>query len=366
MSPRAFISLAIVTGLALAAAAVTVALQRDDGAVNAYQGEPMFAALSERVNEVESVIVETPFYRAAFAHRGEAWVDTARGDYPARAETVTDMIAAFAAMTRIEPKTDNPDWYTYIGVGSPDAEGEARGTRVTAIATNGDELANMILGRASANVGYSRVGGTFVRDEGDARAWLAEGTVEVPGSIRGWFPMVLHVPGPEMARVSILIGDELVLDAEKTDFETGNYELVFLSEDLGPPEATANDDAVRGLTQGAVSVFLDDVRPRSEVVMAEDARTVRFVTRAGLHIDVGLGEADGETWVLFDVTAEAGSEAEAEVADIRARSENWGFKLPSNKISALTKALSELIVLPDAQPEIGPGAPLPQLPQPGP
>ncbi len=347
MSPRAFVSLIAAATLTLVAAIVLVVIEQVSARVQDAGGDPMFPDLVDRIDDLGQIVIETPRYRLVLEYRDNTWLAVALGDYPTDAEPVAEIIAALTAMTTVEPKTANSDWYDFIGVAGPGAEQGAVGIRITASATDGDVLADAIFGFESISIGFSRYGSTFVRRADEDQAWLVEGTIRgVPGFLQDWFEVIVHIPGPEVARVAILAGDEILLDAEKVDFNTADYELSYLSETVGPVGSTANDGGIRSVTQGVVSTSFDKTRPIEGVTFADDARTVRFVTRAGLQVDVTLGEADDEVWVAYKVSAEEGSEAVEEAQQIRARTENWAFQLPSYRMAALNRDLTELFVPP--------------------
>ena len=181
----------------------------------------------------------------------------------------------------------------------------------------------------------------------------------------------MHVPGTDIARTTIFEGGEMQLDAVKVDFVLGDYELAYLNPAIGPEGAVANDNGMRGVAQAIVTLALDDARPRDTVTIPANGRMVRFETRRGLHLDVTLAEADGETWVVFDATAAADAEAADQARDIQALTSRWAFRLPPHRITALSRPLTELFTIPGpaAAPDavLPPGVVLPVQPQtPGP
>jgi hypothetical protein len=363
MSPRSFLILAAVTGLAAIGAAIAIVSEQDLSAGERRGGDLMFPDLNARVDDVRRLTVETTRYRLVLERRGDAWVAADRADYPVRAATVTRVISSLAAMTEIDPKTDNPEWYQYLEVDGPAASPTPSGIQLIAAGADNATMVDVIVGKQSESVGATRLGGTFVRPTDDDQAWLAEGVVDVPLSLQGWFDQVLNVPGPQVTRVAILKGDEIVLDARKPDPEKGDYELTYLSETVGPAGTTANGDRIRGLGGAIVTVEFQDVRQLDEVEVPADARTVRYVTRDGLQIDATLGQADGETWVMFAASAEDGSEAAKAAQAINARTENWAFKLPANRVTILGREASELVFRPGESPAEAPaGAPRPFAP----
>lgn len=348
MSRRAFLLLCFIALVVVGAAtAMAISAQVRDNAL-APGGGPMFPAFVARAADVTDVTVTTPRYSITLEKRGDVWVALDLGDYPARTQPVAEVIAALATMTTVDPKTDNPEWYGFIGVGAPGGDDPAPGIRVTARAVDGTTLADGIFGHRSTSIGYTRVGGTFVRATDDAEAWLVEGQMNVPGFLAEWFDPILHIPGGDVARVAVLEGGRLMFDATKIDFDTGRYQLTYVDPAGGPPRSTTDNDSIRSMTQAITSTSFDSARPRDSITFAPDARTVRFTTQAGLVLEVALGEADGEVWVTYTATAPDGTPAAEAARAISERTANWAFKLPGYRITGLTQPLSRLVIPPAA------------------
>lgn len=346
MSRRAFLLLLLIAIVVSAAAvALTMASQIRDNASDGV-GQPMFPAVAARDNEVAQLTVLTPRYDLTFERRGETWVTLGLGDYPARVEPIGEILAALANMTTVDPKTDNPDWYDYVGVGDPAGAFANPGNRVVARAADGTVLADGVFGERSVSIGYTRVGGTFVRRTEEAGAWLVEGQMNVPAFLPDWFSQLLHIPGTDVSRVAVVEGGRLVFDASKTSFDTGAYQLLYLDPSVGPVRSTTDDGGIRSLTQSIVSTSLEAVRPIEEVAFPEGARLIRFTTRDGLVLEITVTDLDGETWVKYSATAPDGSPAADMARGINERTARWVFRLPSYRVAAMTRPLTTLIIPP--------------------
>lgn len=356
MSRRAFLTLFAVTLLTAIVALGLLISEQVSANVPRIGGAPMFPEIGERVDDLDRLVIENRRYSIALENRDGTWVAVNQGDYPVKLETAARIVGALAAMTIVEPKTGNPEWYQYIGVADPRGTDEVAGVHIAATDAAGVALADAIFGFESTTIGYSRLGGSFVRRTNEDLSWLVEGAVIIPGFLQEWFDQILHVPGTEVAAVAVFAGDELLFDAEKTDFTNGIYTLRFLDPSEGPAGATALGQGIRGVTQAIVSTTFDDARPLSAVTFADDARTVRFTTRSGVQIDVKLGMIDGEEWVTYNATAPDGTEAAVQqAAGVNARTANWAFKLPAYRLTALNHPISDLIALPAPAQGIPPG-----------
>lgn len=362
MSRRGLLVLGVSTVIAVVAAlGLIMSAELSDGR-ELPGDELLFPALAADIDDVSSVVIETGRYQLRLELRDGNWLAVDRGDYPVIPDSIVEIVTSLAAMTMVERKTENPAWYDAVGVGAVGPGSDS--VHIAVYGADSRVLADAIVGIQSESVSATVGEGTFVRRVGEAVTWLARGTFFVPGFVQEWFDFVLHVPGPELARTTILEGGEVMLDAVKVDFVLGDYELAYLSPSIGPEGAEANDNGIRGVGQAIVTLALDDARLRETVTIPPNGRVVRFESRRGLHLDVTLAEADGETWVLFDATAAPDAEAAQQARDIAALTSRWAFKLPPHRIVALSRPFTELFTIPappapaDAAPALVPPMPL--------
>lgn len=348
MSPRAFLALSAAAIAALVIAIALILVQPESGIDRPSAGELMFPTFADRVDDLARVELETANYDLALEQRGGSWVATSFGDYPVEADPLVQIITSLASMSKVEPKTSNPDWYNFIDVNDPEDPESPESVHVTAIATDGDVLLDAYIGMRSASIGFSRFGGTFVREVDDEQAWLVEGVIAPPTFLQDWFDSLFGIPGPDIASVTIYKGDELMFSAEKVDFETADYVLTDLSETIAPADSDvqADDARIRSLSQGIVSTIFDSARSLDSISFTQDDRVIVFVTRAGLELTVRLTAVDDTTWVTYSASAPEDSEAAATAAEINAKTERWAFQIPSYRVDSLSRPVDELVTFP--------------------
>ncbi|MGD9740668.1 MAG: hypothetical protein AB7O56_10930 [Bauldia sp.] len=360
MSLRAFLVLVVAT-IAMTVAAVALVVSEQAAAVPPFEsGETMFPALTARADDIGQIEVDTGRYSLQLARQDGDWVAVNRGGYPVRAEAVAEAIAAIAGLETIEPKTTDPTLFEHLALAGPDGNPPGPGFKVVARATDGAVLADVVIGMPSASVPYARRGGIFVRRSGETQAWLAEGDVFLPDFVQDWFEPLFAIPSTEVVRLSIYEGQTLVFDTAKPDPNTGDFVLYTLSPEYGPPNAEANDNGIRGVTQAIVSTTLEDARPIGDIAFPAAARTLVFVMRSGLQLDVRLGEIDGEPWLTYTASAAAGAppEAVAQAQSITDRTSRWAFRLAANRMSAFARELTALFEVPPPPEVPAPAAPL--------
>lgn len=346
MSYRAFLTLAIITVLALCGAAWAVIVNDAESGRSSSAGRLMFPQLAEHPQNAARIRFSASGVAFSVERKGEAWVLPEKAGYPVRPELANALVASLASLRAYEPKTSNPDLYDHIGVediAAPDAHSKL----VVVETRDGAELARVLLGAPSASIGATPLGGTFVRRPNDKQAWLAEGTATAPTLLSEWLEMIVHVPGPEVRRITILEGEKVAFEAAKPEPQGTTYSLVSVDSRYGPPESVANDSAVKRIAQGIVSTRFEDVRPADTVAFGTESRTVRFDLASRLRLEVQIGQADNKPWVRYAASASGLGEAAAQAQAITSKTRGWAYRLPDNKIGPLTVDIRSLLKSPD-------------------
>lgn len=346
MSPRAFMIISAAAAIALIAAIVLLLVEQGTATPRSTGGDPMFPDLVAEIDDLGEVLIEGPRYSLRAALRDDRWVATNYGDYPINVDMFAEIVGSLLSMTKVEPKTANPELYQYIGVTDVETDEAGETLRIRATSTGDEVLMDAIFGWPSASIGFTRVGGTFVRPTESAQSWLVEGVIYAPPFIQDWFETLLNVPGTDVASVSVNAGDTVLLTAAKVDFTNADYELTYLNDEVGPENSTANDANLRGMTQGIISTTFDAARPIGELTLGDDDRVVTFITIGGLRLVVRLVDLDGEVWVTYEASAPEGSPAVELAAGITERTEHWAFQIPSHRVNALSRPVGDLLVAP--------------------
>jgi len=334
--------LAGVTVLAVGVAAALVAREERSVAGATRVSEPFFPELAERPEAIEHLRISTANYDLVLRRSGEAWLAENMGGYPVKGSDVSRVVNSLAFLRTFEPKTDDPALYPAIQVEPPGQEG-ARSALVSAEGPDGEPLAEAVIGMASSSIGFNPRGGTFLRRPDEARAWLVEGRIDLPGTKAEWFEPIVHIPGNEVRRVAILSGETMLLDAVKQQDEAGTYRLAYLADRFSKPGVVPNQSGIKRIGLGIVSTEFEAARPAAEVDFSGETRSIRFETQDGLVLEVRIAEADGASWVGYEASAKGGSAGAAKAAEIRARTENWAFRLPEHRLAPLLVNVEDLI-----------------------
>ena len=108
-----------VAALVFAVLAVVTIATGDRGISRAAPGERAFPALAAELGDVASVGLKRGTLALTFVRDGDGWLVAEKGDYPAAAGKVRQIVLAMADMTLVEPKTQKAEFYPRLEVEDP-------------------------------------------------------------------------------------------------------------------------------------------------------------------------------------------------------------------------------------------------------
>lgn len=333
MQKRGLILLAAVTAF-LAVLAIWVLATGDRRVSRAAPGERALPALAAKLGEVASVELSRAGLEATFVRDGDNWLVAGKGNYPAAAGKVRQIVLAMADLSLAEPKTQKADLYTRLEVEDP---GKGKSTLVSVKDKSGAAIAELIVGKRR----YDRLGagndGVYVRKPGDAQAWLARGSLDLSGELSSWLDRrILDIPGKRIARVTLTQpgGTALVLSRPGPDAK--------FAVEGAPADAKFKSETAAGEPAMALETLdLDDVVPAAEMpVPGNGVVTGSFTTFDGLTVDVRLLESDKASWIA--VSASGSGKAEAEAQAIDGKVSRWTYEIPAYKANLLKTKLTDL------------------------
>src|SRR5947207_7715961 len=198
MQSRSLILLASATAV-LVAIAILVLASGDRGVSRAAPGQPAFPALAAKLGDVTSVTVSRSGTTTTFIRDGDSWLVAEKGNYPASAAKISQIVRAMADLTLVEPKTQNPDLYPRLEVEDP---GHGKSALIAVKDKSGRDLAKAIVGKRR----YDRLGagndGVYLRNAGEAKTWLARGTLDPSGDPASWLDrQIIDISEKKIAKV---------------------------------------------------------------------------------------------------------------------------------------------------------------------
>lgn len=351
-APRTLLVLALATLIATVAAAVTVATR--PALVSVSPGTLAWPALADAVNDVTQIQTVGPEEATTLTRAGPdgGWVVVEAGGYPADLDIVRRALVGLADLRLVEPRTEDPARYARLGLADPvavppDTPAEDQAVAIS-VGTDAQDLGTLLIGGREPRPAATLAPRAYIRHRGEDRTWLAEGTVEVPGTTLGWLPQRILNIRPTRVRSVVVDGpDRAALEILREDWQAEDFAIVDL-----PPDRTV-DRAFRVNNVATVLENLDltDVRPASDLTAPTEPATATVTTYDGIEVTATVlpdPEDAGVDWLTFAVREIPPEEPtpltntgepyfqpietiRAEIAEIEARVTGWAYRVPRFK-----------------------------------
>jgi len=334
MQERGLILLAAAT-LALVVLAVVAIATGDRGVSRAVPGARAFPDLAAKLGDVGSVGIKRQALSLTFVRDGDNWLVAEKGNYPAAAGKVRQIVLGMADLLLVEPKTQRAEFYPRLDVEDP---GNGKSTLITLKDKSAAELADLIIGKRR----YDRLGtgtdGIYVRKPGDTQAWLARGSLEFSDQLSSWLDRrILDIPQKRIAKATLTQtdGTQLVISRAKPEDK--------FTVEGAPADTKFKSDTTTGEPALALETLdLDDVKPATELpVPDKNVVTASFTTFDGLTVDVRMLDKDDTHWVAL--SAAGSGVAEPEAKTINDEGSRWTYAIPSYKATQLKMKLADLL-----------------------
>jgi hypothetical protein len=331
--PLIFLASATVVFVALA---IIVLASGDRGVSRAVPGQPAFPALAAKLGDVASVTVSRNGTTMTLIRDGDTWLVAEKGNYPANAAKISQIVRAMGDLTLVEPKTQNPDLYPRLEVEDP---GNGKSALLAVNDKSGGDLAKAIIGKRR----YDRLGagddGVYLRKPGEAQAWLARGTLDPTGDAASWLDRrIIDISEKKIAKVTLTQPD-----GSKLVISRGAPDASFAVEEAPADAKFKSESTTNGPATALETLDLDDVKPAGELpVPDKDVVTASFTTFDGLTIDLRLMERDKTSWIAISATGSGSAEA-AEAKKIEDKVSHWTYGIPAYKANLVKTKLADLI-----------------------
>jgi hypothetical protein len=274
---------------------VTAVMVREDRSNVAGAGEPLFPALLDRVNDITTVVGVGQGETFTLVRQGDRWVVAEKNNYPANQDEARKLVLGAARLSRIEPKTSNPDLYERIGLDDISAE---NGNAVQYSFKNaaGNTLAEIIIGNSRLGRADPQENEYFVREPAMAQTWLVQGKLSGSVGVIEWLDdKVLKVERDRVRQVTVTHPDGETVTVSKQKPSQQTFNLVGVAEG----EETESKFKLNDLGRSLAGLDLEDVVLASEVSVPDEVLVAEMTTFDGLRA-VLRGAKDGDrtlAWV---------------------------------------------------------------------
>ena len=292
------------------------------------------------------VVLKTGGETAATLRRDAGqWRIAELSGFPADFEELREVLAGLAQAEIQEYKTDNPEYYSRLGVEDIEQPGAAGILVELAL---GDETAAVILGNEAGNRS-----GQYVRLAGAARSILIDRVLDVPTDLIDWADReIIDVGAYLVAEVEIIHPDGDWVLARKVSANDTDFVL----ENLPAGSEPLSSWAVNSLAGIFASLRMDSVRPDAEEP-GPGAVKIRLLTFSGVEYMAEAWSEEDSNWIRLqaavpadpaageaDEAAQAAAQENAElVAGVNDRVGGWVFEITESKYVAMTKRLDDLL-----------------------
>ncbi len=341
MNARAFLGLSLVTAITVLAA-VLVVNARHTGSIGDGSGDVLFPGLIDKLNSIETIKVTRAEDLATVRRKGEEWVLDEAGGYPAKLEKVREVLIGLAELETLEAKTERPDRYAKLEVEDPGAK-DAKSTRLEVSDAAGRMLADLIVGKSRFSIAGPE--SLYVRKPGEARAWLARGKLDLPGSRLGWVDQsVVSIDLKRIRNATIDQPGRAPLRVFKDEPEEEDFKVA----DMPPGTEIKDSFGAEDIARVVQGLTFEAVRPAREIPVDQSRKPyAEYETFDGLVLNLWLTEAEGKTWLAARAKP-AGDpapapEVEKEIEEINARLTPWRFALPSYELKSLRTTMDDLV-----------------------
>jgi hypothetical protein len=325
--------------LAVTAVAVILAVISSLGGgpnANPLIGRPVLTGLASRLAEVEQVALIQGEAKTTLMRRDGQWVVAERGNYPADAQKLRQLLLGLAELVYVEPKTAEAQNYPRLEVEDAGAK-DSKSTLITVSGQQGALLGEVIAGKPRADELGGGDDGVYVRKPGDAQSWLARGTLDLSDT-PGWLDhALLDLPAADVKEVLLTSPDGVKLTVTRAAPDD-KFRLVELPKD----KKLRSDDALDAIAGALAGLSLSDVRPQADFTWPKTgASRARFTFFDGLAVTVELTDQDKTSWAR--ITAAGTGDSSAKAQDLNARTANWVYALPAYKAAMLKARLADIL-----------------------
>lgn len=338
MTPKTFLGLAALT-LATTVGAVIAVTNQPDTAPVAYVNEPAFPTLRAEPDAVAKVVIQTNDGSVILTRTSPGtWVAPDHYEYPAASDKINKLVRQLNDMRLIEAKTSSAERYARLEV--EDLVDDANSRLIRLEDSEGQVLAEALIGKRLFRLTGSATSGTYIRRPGEEQSWLASGGFDLEPEIETWLDQLV-----------VEIDRELVARVEVNPAESNGYAAArsseaaqFALDDLAEGEKLKADVDLSELASALVSVRFAKVKPAVEVAWPEAGHVFEVTTFDGLELTVELALVDDEPWATFAAATGTltddptrAEEARQQMEAINDKTGGWAYQVNQSLFQRLTK-----------------------------
>lgn len=314
-----------ITRLAITAAVLVVGILflnvvEENGSSSS--GDLLLPQLTERANDLRKIVISGTDENGptTLVREDERWVVAERGNFPADADKLRELVLALADAEAVEEKTSLPERYALLGVD----DGPGSSGRTITMSGDGFELGVILGNEAQSKYRYARV-------VGESQSWLINANPDIPESTGDWLSSaVIDIDGPAVRAVTIEHADGELIAISKSSEEDTDFQV----SDVPEGRELSYASVANGIGRVLNDLELDDVISKDELT-DEPVATTTFELFDGGSVVVETFDIDDEKW--HAITELADGEATP------AAQSQWLYKLPDFKRNLLIRRWEDIL-----------------------
>ena len=257
-------------------------------------------------------------------------------------ERVRALLVKLADAALVDRKTRNPERFGLLeleDIGVKDAK-----SRFLAIADDkAKPIAELIVGKRSAEQFAAGKGGTYIRRPGERDTWLVNTEIDVNPAVNQWVDTtIFEAEIAKVKRVEVTIpGEEQVVAVDREVGKPANKDSYKL-QDHPAGKKLKSDYTLEDLVNAFARVELEDVRkPVAPAAGVPAPHVATYETDSGTKITMRVRSDGDARWASVEAVGEGDGKAAAD--KVNAAATGWEFRLPGWKFDQIFKKQADLL-----------------------
>lgn len=303
MTPRSLLVFSLVTAGMVAAAAVSVA-NRPTATIIPTDRPFVFAGLSDQLNNVNSVQIQTAQKKFTIERVGDGWGVAELKGYPANFDKLKTVLVEMSQLRYLEPKTADTARFDRLELRDVTAKG-AKSKKITVKDKGGKVLAEGLIGKRNEDLFGTGKGGVYMRIAGKPESWLIEGIVSTGAGPADWVSKkILDISGGAMKRLQIGSPKGGHVAVSRNAVADKNFTL----EDIPAGKRQRGEWETNQMPKAFENLELIDLKRADQVDFGKVTYKGSFTTFDGLVIKSEAAKLGKKFWVRLSAATEGNAD----------------------------------------------------------
>ena len=294
--------------------------------------EELLPDFLNKIEELQKIEIKTSTSRTEFIKLDSRWVSRDFDNFPLEEKHLRGFLLNIGRILKIEKKTNNVKQYKILGV--EDIGKDSAGREYKFTSESGEILGNFIIGKPVSPKNGSRY---YARQIGNPISLIIESPLTDKTNPVHWVDAgILNVQSDEINSIETFDGSKLDISLKKSS-NSPFFKLV------NTPEGYEEKNRRLVSTFGSILTDLRFNTVLSKTRLAEKTAVRKIIFNTSLNFVIELDDyrVGQQIFTAINVRDE-GSENKV-AAQIKDKTENWIYALPSYKRRVIERKISEII-----------------------